>query len=111
MIFDAGILNRRVDIVDTFSDTSDGWDEITPFTIYRNIAAAIVPARGNEYYECKKIRGEESAKIIIRYRPRVTAGNTVRYKDRSFLIVSVVDPDMFHESLELYCIEKTRGKQ
>lgn len=109
MIFDAGQLNKRVDIYKPATTTKDSWDTQKDTALYKRIAAAIYPARGREYYEAKEIANEESVKIVIRYRKHITDGCKVRYREHTYLIQSVVDPDMAHESLELYCIEKLRG--
>ena len=86
--------------------------------LYKNIWADIVPMRGRENYETMKGRGnnvikpiknEEEVKIIIRYRENITEGAKVFYKKRIFNIKSIVDPDMEHSYLELYCTEKKRG--
>jgi len=67
--------------------------------------------RGREYYEAKQVSNAENVVIIIRYRDNIYQSDIVEYGKHSYEIQSVVNPDMMNESLELYCVEKIRGKQ
>lgn len=109
MIYDAGTLNKRIDIIKPQSQDTDGWDKVADNAIYKRIAASIKPARGREFYESQRLRDDAAVKITIRYRKNIDEGCKVKYKDHMYDIQSVVDPEMMHESLEFYCIEKKRG--
>ena len=110
MIYDAGQLNKRVDIIGKVTRTVNGFDKIVTETKYKNIAACIRPTRGREYYEARQITNAANVLITIRYRPNVETSDTVTYRNHVYEIQSVINPYEENESLELYCIEKTRGK-
>lgn len=109
MILNPGTLNKKVDIYKPQKQTNDGWDTVKDTVLYKRISAAIYPVRGQEYYEAKKLRNDESVKIVIRYRKNIDDGCYIVYQNHKYSVQSVVDPNMTHESLELYCIEKKRG--
>lgn len=111
MIYDAGQLNKKVNIVGRVTKEVNGFDKTVTEIKYKNISASIKPSRGREYYEAKQISNAENVVITIRYRGNVYSSDIVEYGKHSYEIQSVVNPDMMNESLELYCIEKLRGKQ
>ena len=113
-----GRLNKKVDIIAGEQGKYEKFDSIEKKVLYKNIWAAVKPSRGIELFERMKGRGEsvpkplrneESCVITIRYREDITEGCRVRYRGILYDVKSIVDPDMTHESLELYCVEKKRG--
>lgn len=109
MIYNAGMLNKRVKIVKPSTNEESGFSAVTdkPFL---TVWASIQPLRGREYYETEKVQNTENVKIIIRYRENVTESCKILYKNHTYKIQSVVNPNMQNESLELYCIEELRGE-
>lgn len=117
-IANIGRLCKKVSIVSGVAGEYGGFDTITDNLLYKNIWADIVPMKGRERFEPMKgrenyianpIRNDEEVKIIVRYRADITEGCKVLYRQHVYEIKSIVDPDMEHESLELYCTEKKRG--
>lgn len=109
MIYDAGQLNKKINIIGRVTKEINGFDKTVTEVKYKNISAAIRPSRGREYYEAKQVSNAENILITIRYRPNIAQSDIVEYKTHAYEIQSVVNPDMANESLELYCIEKIRG--
>ena len=111
MIYDAGQLNKKVNIIGRVTKEINGFDKTVNEIKYKNISANIKPSRGREYYEAKQVSNAENILITIRYRDNIYQSDVVEYKNHTYEIQSVVNPDMQNESLELYCVEKIRGKQ
>lgn len=111
MIYDAGTLNKKVNIVGRVTKEINGFDKTVNEIKYKNMSASIKPSHGREYYEAKQVSNAENVVITIRYRNNIYQSDIVEYKNHSYEIQSVVNPEMMNESLELYCIEKIRGKQ
>ena len=111
MIYDAGMLNKKVNIVGRVTKEINGFDKTVTELKYKNISASIKPSRGREYYEAKQVSNAENVVIVIRYRDNIYQSDVVEYGKRNYEIQSVVNPEMQNESLELYCVEKLRGKQ
>lgn len=110
MIYDAGMLNKKISILGRVTKEIGGFARVVTVEKYHGISAAIRPSRGREYYEAKQATNAESVTFIIRYREGIEASDVVMYKAHNYEIQSVVNPNMENESLELYCVEKTRGK-
>ncbi len=110
MILNPGQLNKRVDILKKQQVEVDGWDNVEETAIYSRIAAYIRPMRGQERVEAAANENIGNLVITIRYRKGIDESCKARYDGRLFEITSIVDPNMDHESLELYCIEKKRSE-
>lgn len=111
MIFNAGILNKKINIVGRITKTVNGFEKTVDDYKYKNIFAYIHTQRGKEYFEVKQATNVEYTVITIRYRDNISQSDRVEYKKHVYEIQSIVNPDMSNESLELYCVEKLRGKQ
>ena len=117
-IANIGRLNKKVSIISGVAAEYGGFETITDNLLYKNIWADIVsmkgrerfePMKGRENYIANPIRNDEEVKIIIRYRDDITEGCKVVYHQHIYDIKTIIDPDMQHESLEMYCTEKKRG--
>ena len=106
---DIGGLNRRISIESIAETVNEAGltEQIsgTSFTTWAKIEAA----RNRQYYEAQKIKDANAYKITIRYRAGISSHMIVKYQDHIFEIQTPVDPEMKHEFLELYCIERLRG--
>lgn len=111
MIFNAGVLNKKINIAGRITKTVNGFEKTVDDYKYKNISAYIHTQRGKEYFEAKQATNAEYTVITIRYRDNISQSDRVEYKNHIYEIQSIVNPDMANESLELYCVEKIRGKQ
>ena len=111
MIFNAGVLNKKINIVGRITKTVNGFEKTVDDYKYKNISAYIHTQRGKEYFEAKQATNAEYTVITIRYRDNILQSDRVEYKKHVYEIQSIVNLDMANESLELYCVEKIRGKQ
>lgn len=118
MIQNVGRLCKKVSIVSGVAGEYQGFDTITDNLLYKNIWAEIVSLKGRERFEPMKgrenyfpnpIRDEEEVKIRIRFRDNITEGCKVLYQKHVYEVKCIVDEDMEHEDLSLYCVEKKRG--
>ena len=118
MISNVGRLCKKVSIISGVAGEYDGFDTIKDNLLYKNIWAEIVSLKGKERFEPMKgrenyipnpIRDEEEVKIRIRFRDNITEGCKVLYQKHVYEVKCIVDEDMEHEDLSLYCVEKKRG--
>ena len=111
MIYNPGLLNKRIKIYEPADTTnSGGFDSTTP-KLLATVWGQVAPLRGREYYEHDKTRDENLVKIVIRYRKDLQECYTVEAGGHTYNINSIVNPGADCESLELYCTESIRGKQ
>ncbi|BAL85199.1 phage related protein (plasmid) [Selenomonas ruminantium subsp. lactilytica TAM6421] len=109
MILNPGLLNKKVDVWGAKSAEKGGFDSTKPVKLYSRISAAIQPVRGSQFFISQLTANKENVKITIRYRRGITESCTVTYHNHVYDVQSIVDPDMAHESLELYCVEQVVG--
>lgn len=74
--------------------------------IVKTVWASVEPTRGREYQEAQRIRPELTYKIATRYHKEVTEDMFIKYKDRYFQIVSIINVKERNEMLEIVCTEK-----
>lgn len=102
-----GKLNKRVtfmrlgDTEDEMGQTTQGLKEIA------TVWASFWPIRGTELFEAQKVQSRVSHKCYIRYRDGIDSNCYIVYKGQQYDINSVIDVDLEHKMLEIYCYEHT----
>ncbi len=101
-----GGLKKRVTILEQVH-TSDGqggftetWQEVG------TVWAAIEPISGREYYEAMQLSNDVTHRVRMRYMD-LTPHEKIKYDDRVFDIIAVIDVNMEHRELEVLCNERT----
>lgn len=106
-----GKLNKRItflrlaDIEDEMGQDTKGFEEI------RTVWASFYPIRGSEFYEVQKIQSRVSHKCYVRYMDGIDSNCYIRYQGKEYAINSVVDVDLEHKMLEIYCYEYTNKER
>jgi SPP1 family predicted phage head-tail adaptor len=101
-----GDFNRRIAIQQRSSGTPDSFGQASQtWTDLLQCWARIEPLSGRELVLAQAQSAEVTHLVEIMYRPTVTAAMRVVYQGRIFNVLSVIDPDMAHVTLELLCSE------
>ncbi len=101
----SGDLNKQVDI-QAQTKISDGLGGFTTsWTTLDTIWAAIWDATSNERNQANATTLIISHRIRIRYRSIFKSSWRLKFNNRYFVIVSVVNPGEKNEYLDLYCKE------
>lgn len=103
---DIGRTNKRVSICRYEKAKNELKQVEQKLTIIRTVWASVEPTRGREYQEAQRIRSELTYKITMRYFKGITSNMIIKYKDRYFQIISVINVRERCEMLELICTEK-----
>lgn len=74
----------------------------------KTVWASVEPTRGREYQEAQRIRPELTYKVTTRYHKGITPDMLIKYRDRLFNIVSVINVRERNEMLEIICTERTK---
>jgi SPP1 family predicted phage head-tail adaptor len=93
------VLQQKTVTEDALKQQSETWVDVT------TVWAAIEPLSGREYFAAKQVNAEVSVRITIRYRKGVTPDMRVVFGNRTFEVLSVIDPKERRESLILMCRE------
>lgn len=75
-------------------------------TKVKTVWASVEPTRGREYQEAQRIRPELTYKITTRYHKEITPDMFIKFKDRLFNIISIINVKEKNEMLEIICTEK-----
>jgi SPP1 family predicted phage head-tail adaptor len=107
----AGSINKRV-VIERQVTGSPAADEYgAPIYTWETLAtvwAAVEPISGREFWAQQQVQSEITARIRIRYRNDVASGMRVVYGSRYYAIKSVIDPQEYHQELQLMCSEGVR---
>ncbi|MFZ5816298.1 MAG: phage head closure protein [Bacillota bacterium] len=104
----AGKLRHRVTLQDnqaprdSYGAEADNWVDVA------TVWASVEPLRGREFFAAQQVNSEVSARVRIRYRAGVNSAMRVRFGDRIFDIISVIDPEERHQELQLMVREVVR---
>lgn len=102
----AGALRHRVRIEQP-SDTRDAGGGFTRvWQLLDVVYAEIASEDGGEPQEADSLTSTQRHQVRIRYRTGVTASMRLVFRDRTFRVLSVVDPDQRKKELLLTCVEK-----
>lgn len=102
-----GDLNKLISIIGTTkaSDGMGGFEE-TDATIASNVYAAIWPMSANETVQALQTNMVVSHRIRIRFRRPFRPDWRIKFGNRYFAIVSILNPNERNEWLDLICREE-----
>lgn len=106
-MMDIGRMKKRVTFCKYVEKENALSQTAQALTEVKTVWAGVEPMRGREYQEAQRVRPELTYKITTRYHKGITPDMLVRFKDRWFHIVSVINVRERNEMLEIICIEKT----
>lgn len=75
-------------------------------TEVKTVWASVEPTRGREYQEAQRVRPELTYKITTRFHKEVTPDMIIKWRERCFNIVSIINVRERNEMLEIICTEK-----
>ena len=101
-----GDLNKRIDIIATtkVGDGMGGFSE-TDTTVASSIPAAIWPTSAKDITAMNSTTMIISHRVRIRYRSVLRSSWRLKFGNRYFAIVSIIDPNEEHKMLDLMCRE------
>lgn len=101
----AGDLDQRVTLERQQSGVVDELGQPLPddWTALGSCWAAVLPLVGREFISAQAVASEVTTRVVIRYRPGITAADRVNHEGRIYNIVSVIDKRSQHDELQLMC--------
>lgn len=103
---DIGRTNKRIAFCRYEEKENELMQTEQALTEVKTVWASVEPTRGREYQEAQRIRPELTYKISTRYHKGITPDMFIRFKDRYFQIVSIINVRERNEMLEIICTEK-----
>lgn len=103
---DIGRTNKRITFCKYEEIKNELKQDEQQLTEVKTVWASVEPTRGREYQEAQRIRPELTYKITTRYHKGITPDMFIKFKDRIFQIVSIINVRERNEMLEIICTEK-----
>jgi SPP1 family predicted phage head-tail adaptor len=101
-----GDLTKIIDIqAPTRTPDNMGGSTDTYVTVMPSVFAAIWPTSASETIENLQLGLNATHKIRIRYKPTIKSNWRIKFGDRYYNIVSIINPNMKNEILDLVCKE------
>jgi SPP1 family predicted phage head-tail adaptor len=100
-----GNLNRRVEVLAFFKKKDEYGGEDGEWGVVDCLWAKIEPISGTEYFQANTINAETVVKITLRYNPKITVLNRIRYQNSTYEIIGVSDEKTAHQVTILNCKE------
>ncbi len=86
-------------------DDGHGGQALEPWTDVATVMASIEPISGNEALVARQLQDTVTHKVLMRWRPGVTAKLRIKFGTRLFEILEVRNWDERNRLLELRCVE------
>jgi SPP1 family predicted phage head-tail adaptor len=97
---------RHVIEFESLENVSDSYG--APFDRWLHVLktrAAIYPISGKEFYAAETVNSEVSHKVNMRYMPGITPDLRIKFGDRFFSIISIINFQEKNIQLQLLCKE------
>lgn len=99
----AGSLNRLVTIEEPCSTRNEIGDEIETWIPVGRVWASVQPLNGREFMIARQAMTEVTARVTMRYYPRLKTTMRFRLGNMTLVIVSIINKDMRNRELEVLC--------
>lgn len=99
-----GPMRQRISLLAPISEIDSLGEDLPDWQPVATIWASVQDPRSDELVYADQTIGQRRLRVVIRWRPGVTAQMKVGYDGQEFNIESVRDPDQRRRFLELDCI-------
>jgi len=97
----SGKLNRRVTIQQLLVTKDEYNADIESWVDLKTVWAYVEPLAGREYWQAKQVVGEITGRITIRYLAGVNEKMRIIYGEKTYNILSVINPEEKNRILQL----------
>ncbi len=102
---DIGSLNKRITFQSLQNTENEYGESIQNWTDLKTVWASINPIVGKEYFAAETVNSEISHKIRLRYIEGIKPTMRIKFKERYFNIISVINYQERNIELQLMCKE------
>lgn len=104
-----GAMQHRISLLKQHPQR-DAAGEFLPMTVFSDTWAAIKLLQGRNLEKAQQISSEVTHTVVISYEPNIDSSLMVKFENRYFRIMAVVDPDERKMELHLLCLEVDEGE-
>lgn len=92
-------LQKQVNVRNSYGSVVTEWQNMT------TVWAEIKPISGREYFASQQVQSEVTTQITLRYLADIEPTMRVKFNERHFEIISVINPQERNITLQLMCKE------
>lgn len=107
---DIGRTNKRITFFQYKGKENTLLQTEQELTEVKTVWASVEPTRGREYQEAQRIRPELTYKITTRYHKGITPDMVIKFKEKYFDIISIINVREQNKMLEIICTEQYQKK-
>ncbi|MFC1121884.1 phage head closure protein [Pasteurella multocida] len=104
-----GKLRHRITLQKQVNTLNEYGASVTEWHDVKTIWAEVRPLAGREYFSAQQVQSEVTTQIFIRYLPEILPTMRVKFGERFFEIVSVINANEQNIYLQLMCKERIDG--
>jgi SPP1 family predicted phage head-tail adaptor len=93
------LFQKKTKIQNEFREVIDDWVDVL------KTRAGIYPISGKEFFSAETVNSEVSHKVNMRYMPGITPEMRIKFGDRQFRVISVINFQEKNIELQLQCKE------
>ena len=86
-------------------DKQDEYGESNEWEDVKIVWADVRPLSGKQFFQAKQINAEISHSIFIRYQDGIKTNMRIKFKDRYFEILYIINVEEKNKYLKIYCRE------
>ena len=107
---DIGRTNKRITFCKYKEKENDLLQMEQALMEVKTVWASVEPTRGRESQEAQRIRQQLTYKVTTRYHKEITPDMFIKWKNRSFNIIDIINVKERNEMLEITCTENIGEK-
>lgn len=101
----AGELRHCISIEKPNITQGDYGEPVTSWSNFAKIRALVEPLRGREFFDSQKFNEETTHRIKIRYLSGLNSEMRIKFNERYFNILSVLNINEQNKEMHLMCVE------
>ncbi|WP_118841974.1 phage head closure protein [Haemophilus haemolyticus] len=104
-----GKLRHRITLLKQVNDVNDYGASVQTWRTVATVWAEVRPLSGREYFSAQQVQSEVTTQIWLRYIDGIKPSMKVKFANREFEILSVLNTQERDVSLQLMCKETVNG--
>jgi SPP1 family predicted phage head-tail adaptor len=101
----AGSYRHPITFQKQTTEKNEFGEKVSTWVDFAQSRAGIYPVSGKDYFAAEQIHSDVTTKVHVRYMPGITADMRVKFGERIFKIVAVLNFQENNKELQLMCKE------
>lgn len=102
---DIGKLRHRITFQQLSNSKNEYGEPVEDWLDIKTVWAEIKPVSGKQFFAAKQINAEISHNVYIRYRNGLSPSMRIKFKERTFEILYIMNVNESNTLMQIYCKE------